>query len=153
MKQSIKTLAIIFSVALNLALLAGYGIRKFHDRSKFAYEEVNLSKEQQVHMQNARNLFLHSLNEIGNDITQRQIETLDLIAADSVDRSAIETKFEEIQALQRSMHQSVVNHLLENKQIFTPAQRGKFFAVLKSRIREQGALRPPWFPTGALHNK
>jgi Spy/CpxP family protein refolding chaperone len=153
MKQSIKMLAVIFSVALNLALLAGYGIRKFNDRSKFAYEEVNLSKEQQVQMQDARNRFLHDLNEIGNDIINRQIETIDLIAADFVDRRAIETRFEEIQSLQQSMHQRVVEHLLEDKQIFTSAQRGKFFAVLKSRIKEQGAPRPPWFPAGSLHNK
>jgi Spy/CpxP family protein refolding chaperone len=153
MKQSIKTLAVIFSVALNLALLAGYGIRKFSDRATFAYEQLDLSKEQRQHIQNTRNRFLGALNEIGNGIVARQTEIIDLIAADSVDSSAIERKFEEIQSLQRSMHQRVVNHLLEDKQIFAPAQRGKFFAVLKSRIREQGAPRPPWFPAGALHNK
>ena len=146
MKQSIKILAVIFSVALNIAFLAGYGIRKLSDRSKFAYEEVDLSKEQLAHMQNARDRFLRDLNEIGNDIIKRQIETMDLIAADSVDRRAIEKKFEEIQLLQQSMHQRVVEHLLEHKQILTPAQREKFFEVLKSRIRDQGAPGPPWIP-------
>jgi Spy/CpxP family protein refolding chaperone len=146
-KQSIKILAVIFSVALNIAFLAGYGIRKFSDRSKFAYEEVNLSKEQRAQMQNARDRFLHDLNEIGNDIVKRQIETIDLIAADSVDRRAIETKFEEIQLFQQSMHQRVVEHLLEHKQIFNPEQREKFFEVLKSRIREQSSPGPPWMPT------
>jgi Spy/CpxP family protein refolding chaperone len=145
-KQSIKILAVIFSVALNIAFLAGYGIRKLSDRSKFAYEEVDLSKEQLAHMQNARDRFLRDLNEIGNDILKRQIETMDLIAADSVDRRAIEKKFEEIQLLQQSMHQRVVEHLLEHKQILTPAQREKFFEVLKSRIRDQGAPGPPWIP-------
>jgi len=146
LKQSIKILAVIFSVALNIAFLAGYGIRKFSDRSKFAYEEVDLSKEQLAHMQNARDRFLRDLNEIGNDIIKRQIETMDLIAADSVDRRAIEAKFEEIQSLQQSMHQRIVEHLLEHKQILDPAQRAKFFEVLKSRIREQGAPGPPWIP-------
>ena len=146
MKQSIKILAVIFSVALNIAFLAGYGIRKLSDRSKFAYEEVDLSKEQLAHMQNARDRFLRDLNEIGNDIIKRQIETMDLIAANSVDRRAIEKKFEEIQLLQQSMHQRVVEHLLEHKQILTPAQREKFFEVLKSRIRDQGAPGPPWIP-------
>jgi Spy/CpxP family protein refolding chaperone len=145
-KQSIKILAVIFSVALNIAFLAGYGIRKFSDRSKFAYEEVDLSKEQLAHMQNARDRFLRDLNEVGNNIIKRQVETIDLIAANSVDRRAIETKFEEIQLLQQSMHQRVVEHLLEHKQILTPAQRAKFFEVLKSRIRDQGAPGPPWIP-------
>ena len=153
MKQSIKILAVIFSVALNIAFLAGYGIRKFSDRSKFAYEEVDLSKEQLAHMQNARDRFLRDLNEIGNDIIKRQIETMDLIAADSVDRRAIETKFKEIQLLQQSMHQRVVEHLLEHKQILTPAQREKFFEVLKSRIRDQGAPGPPWIPADKRKSK
>jgi Spy/CpxP family protein refolding chaperone len=145
-KQSIKVLAVIFSVALNIAFLAGYGIRKFVDRSKFAYEEVDLSKEQLAHMQNARDRFLRDLNEIGNDLIKRQIETIDLIAADSVDRRAIETKFKEIQLLQQSMHQRVVEHLSEHKLMLTPTQREKFFEILKSRIREQGAPGPPWMP-------
>jgi Spy/CpxP family protein refolding chaperone len=151
MKHSIKTLAVIFSVALNLAFLVGYGVREFGDRSTFAYEQLDLSKEQRQHIQDARDRFLSNLNEIGDRIVNQQIETIDLIAADSVDRHAIETKFEEIQLLQRSMHQRVVDHLLEDKQILAPAQREKFFAVLKSRIREQGSPRPPWFPAGALH--
>ena len=153
MKQSIKILAVIFSVALNIAFLAGYGIRKLSDRSKFAYEEVDLSKEQLAHMQNARDRFLRDLNEIGNDIIKRQIETMDLIAANSVDRRAIEKKFEEIQLLQQSMHQRVVEHLLEHKQILTPAQREKFFEVLKSRIRDQGAPGPPWIPADKRKSK
>jgi len=153
MKQSIRTLAIIFSVALNIAFLAGYGIGKFNEKSKFAYEELNLSQNQRGRIQDARDRFLLSLNEIGNGIANRQIETIDLIAADSVDRRAIDSKFEEIQVLQRSMHQKVVGHLLENKQILVPAQQAQFFAVLKSRIREQGGPHPPWFPAGALHSK
>ena len=153
MKQSIKILAVIFSVALNIAFLAGYGIRKFIDRPKFAYEELDLSKEQLALMQNARDSFLRDLNEIGNDIIKRQIETMDLIAADSVDRRAIEKKFEEIQLLQKSMHQRVVEHLLEHKQILTLAQREKFFEVLKSRIRDQGAPGPPWIPADKRKSK
>ena len=153
MKQSIKILAVIFSVALNIAFLAGYGIRKFSDRSKFAYEEVDLSKEQLAHMQNARDRFLRDLNEIGNDIIKQQIEAIDLIAADSVDRRAIETKFEKIQLLQQSMHERVVEHLLEHKQMLTSAQREKFFEVLKSRIRDQGAPGPPWIPADKRKGK
>jgi Spy/CpxP family protein refolding chaperone len=152
-KQSIKILAVIFSVALNIAFLAGYGIRKFSDRSKFAYEEIDLSKEQLAHMQIARDRFLRDLNEIGNNIIKRQIVTIDLIAEDSVDPRAIKTNFEEIHSFQQSMQQRVVEHLFEDKQILTQAQRAKFFAVLKSRIREQGAPGPPWLPGGARQRK
>ena len=151
MKQSIKILAIIFSIALNIAFVAGYGIRKLTDRPKFAYQELDLSKEQRTRIEGSRDRFLRDLNEIGSRIVGRQIELIDLIAADSIDRGAVETKSEQIRLLQQSMQQQVVEHLTEHKQIMTPAQRAKFFAILKSRIQEQGAPGPPWLPTGALH--
>lgn len=153
MKQSIKTLSVIFSVALNLAFVAGYGLRKLSDRPKFAYEELDLSKEQRKQIEDARDRFLSALNEIGYRIISRNVELIDLIAADSVDRRAIDTKLGEIHSLQQSMQQQIVQHLLQDKKILTPAQRRKFFGVLKSRIWEQGAPGPPWFPAGALRKK
>jgi Spy/CpxP family protein refolding chaperone len=152
-KQSIKILAVIFSVALNIAFLTGYGIRKLTERPRFAYQELNLSKEQRIQIESSRDRFLRDLNRIGSGIVSRHIELIDLIAGDSVDRGAVETIFEEIHSLQQSMQHQVVEHLLEHKQIMTPAQRAKFFEILKSRIREQGAPGPPWLPAGALRDK
>jgi Spy/CpxP family protein refolding chaperone len=152
-KQSIKVLAVIFSVVLNIAFFAGYGIRKLTDRPRFAYQELDLSKEQRTRVESSRDRFLRDLNRIGSEILSRHIELIDLIAGDSVDRRAVETKFEEIHSLQHSMQQHVVEHLLEDKQIMTTAQRAKFFAILKSRIQEQGATGPPWLPEGALRKK
>jgi Spy/CpxP family protein refolding chaperone len=152
-KNSFKSLAVIFSVALNIAFLATYGVRKLSERPKFVYEELNISKEQKQHFENARDRFLRSVDETGNRIIVRQVELIDLVAADPVDRQAIEAKFEQIDALQQSMQRQVMEHLLEHKKIMTPEQQAKFFAVLKSRIREQGAPGPPWLPTGARPGK
>ena len=140
MKQSIKTLAVIFSIALNVAFIASYGLRKLGDRPKFAYE-------------NARGRFLHAVDEIGDRIINQHIELIDLIASDPVDARAIDKKFEGIRSLQQSMQQRVLEHLSEDKKILTLEQQAKFFAVLKSRIREQGAPRPPWLPAGARQRK
>ncbi len=153
MKQSIKVLAIIFSVALNIAFLSGYAVRKLTDKPRFAYQELDLSKEQRTRIESSRDRFLSDLNGIGSSIVRRQIELIDLIAADFVDRRAVEAKFGEIHLLQQSMQQQVVEHLMEHKQIMTPEQRAKFFATLKSRIEEQGAPGPPWLPAGALRKK
>jgi Spy/CpxP family protein refolding chaperone len=153
MKQSIKTLAVIFSVTLNIAFLAGYGFRKMNDSSKFAYQELDLSKEQLSRIEGSRDMFLRALNEIGDKMISRHIELVDLIAADPVDRKAVEAKLGQIRSLQQSMQQQVVEHLLKHKQIMTPAQQAKFFAILKARIREQGAPGPPWFPPGARQRK
>jgi Spy/CpxP family protein refolding chaperone len=152
-KQSIKTLAVIFSIALNVAFIASYGLRKLGDRPKFAYEELDLSKEQRRGFENARDRFLHAVDEIGDRIINRHLELIDLIASDPVDAPALDKKFEEIRSLQQSMQQRVLEHLSEDKKILTLEQQEKFFAVLKSRIREQAAPGPPWLPTGARQRK
>jgi Spy/CpxP family protein refolding chaperone len=152
-KQQIKTLAMIFSVVLNIAFLVGYGVHKLNERPKFAYEELDLSREQHDRLEAARNRFLGDLNKIGDRIEGRHIELIDLIAADSVTPQAIEIKFEEIHFIQSSMQRRVVEHLLEDKQILTPEQRAKFFAVLKSRIQEQGSPGPSWLPAGARQRR
>jgi Spy/CpxP family protein refolding chaperone len=153
MKQSFKILAVIFSVALNITFLAAYGVRKISDRPRYAYEELDLSGDQRKHLENARDRFLRAVNEIGNEIIGRHIELIDLVASERPDSQAIEIKFQEIHTLQRSMQRRVVEHLLEDKNVLAPEQRARFFAVLKSRIREQGAPGPPWLPAGARQRK
>jgi Spy/CpxP family protein refolding chaperone len=151
--KNIKILAVIFSVALNIAFLVSYGVRKLGERPKFVYEELELTKDQLKQIQSTRPHFLGAIDEIGDKILNRQVELIDLVAADPVDRQAIESKFQQMRELQESMQQRVVEHLLGNKQLLNPAQRAKFFAVLKSRIQKQGAPGPPWMPAGARSRK
>jgi Spy/CpxP family protein refolding chaperone len=152
-KKNIKILAVIFSIALNIAFLAAYGVRALRDRPKYVYEELDLSKDQQARIEAGRDRFLLALDEIRDKMASAHLEMIDLVAADPADRQSIEAKFEKIREGQRSMQSLVVEHLLEDKRILTADQRTKFFAVLKSRIREQAAPGPAWLPTGAGDRK
>ena len=149
MKRHIRILAVIFSVSLNLAFLVGYGFRRVSDRPRFAYEELTLSGEQRARIEAGRDRFLKALDEIREKIIARHLELIDLIATDPTDQQAIEAKFQAIHSLQQSMQRVVVDHLLEDRQTLTPDQQARFFAILKSRIRAQGAPGPPWLPAGA----
>ena len=151
--KQIKTLVVVFSVALNIALLAGYGLSRYASRPRFAYEGLDLSAEQRARIEAGRDRFLHAMNETGDKIIQKHLELMDLIAAEPTDRQAIESKFHEIYSTQQSMQSSVMEHLLDDKEILNPAQRAKFFAILKDRIRAQGAPGPPWMPAGARQRK
>jgi Spy/CpxP family protein refolding chaperone len=167
MTRHIKTLAVIFSVALNLAFLVGYGIRWYGERTRFAYEDLDLSQDQRVRIEAGRDRFLNALNDTGDRIIAKHLELMDLIAADPtkhlelmdliaadpIDQQAIDAKFQEIHTTQHSMQNLVIAHLLEDKQILTAEQRTKFFALLKSRIQAQGAPGPPWLPAGGRERK
>jgi Spy/CpxP family protein refolding chaperone len=148
MSPNLKMLAVIFSVVLNGTFVASYAWRKLQDRPRFAYEEVEITADQRARFDAGRTQFLRAVHKIGNQAIEMNVQLIDLIAADPADESAIQAKLAEIRSNVELMQQTVVKHLLEDKQILNPEQRKHFFDVLKARIRAHGAPRPAWVPGG-----
>ena len=73
-----------------------------------------------------------------------RLELISLISEKKPDGQAIEAKQKAIQALQRQMQAKVVGHLLEEAGTLTPAQRQKFFGLIKDRIEKSNGNRPLW---------
>ena len=155
MKKNLKTLAIIFSVVLNIVFLGSYlyhesclRLLPYHQEHhhRRLYEELNLSRKQLDIFKPIRDRFHAFLNRHGQIIKAKQLELIDLLATDKPDREAIEAKQKEIQALQRQMQARVIAHLLEESKLFTPQQKKKFFALIKGRIEKTGGPRPRWMP-------
>lgn len=146
MKSSIRTLGIIFSVGLNLAFVGSYAYQMIAKRPTFAYEEMRLDSDQRNRMMSSRDRFIGSIDRVGNKIIDLHVGLIDTIAADPLDRTAVQAKVDEIRMQQRSMQQVVVEHLLEDKSILRPDQRRQFFGTLKQRIRLQGMPGPLWLP-------
>lgn len=146
MKHPIRTLAMIFSVALNVAFLGSYVYRMLTPAPTFAYEELRLSDAQRARMMSSRDRFIARIDQIGDGIIGLHTKLIDAIAADPVDQSAIRAAIDDIRTQQQSMQGTVVEHLLEDKTILSPDQRQQFFAILKQRVRSQGMPGPPWLP-------
>jgi hypothetical protein len=146
MRHYLRTLGIIFSVALNLAFLGSYVYRTFAPPTGYAYEEVRLTPDQRSRMIVGRDRFIEIVNTIGNNIVGLQVQLIDAIAADALDRSAIDAKVGQIQFQQQAMQRAVVEHLIADKSILTSEQRKEFFEVLQRRIRSQSMPGPPWMP-------
>ena len=146
MRHHIRTLGVIFSVVLNLAFLGSYAYRTFAGRAGYVYEEVQLSPEQQARMAAGRDQFIGAVDTIGRNIVSLQLQLIDAIAADPLDRNAIDATVGRIHAEQQAMQRTVVEHLLADKDGLTPDQRREFFEVLKRRVRSQSPPRPPWVP-------
>ena len=146
MKHHIRTLGLIFSVALNVAFVGSYAYRTLTKQTTFAYEEMRLNAAQRSRMASSRDRFIRTTDQIGNNIIGLHVELIDAIASETADRSAIDAKFEQIRSQQQSMQRAVVEHLMEDKNILNPGQRKAFFATLKQRIRSQSMPGPPWLP-------
>jgi len=148
MNRNLKTLAVIFSVALNVTFIVAHVVQDLRRRPRFVYEELDLSAGQRAQFEAERDRFLRTHGEFGNGMIQKHAELLDLLAADIVDDTTIQSKLDEIHANHRSLQQIVIQHLRKDREVLDPDQRRQFFSVLKERIKAQGAPGPAWVPRG-----
>ena len=155
MKKNIKILAIIFSVVLNIVFLGSYLYHKFGlhlspghqmNHNRLICEELNLSREQLKKFEPVRDRFHAFISQQGHAIKDKQLELIDLLTKENPDREAIGAKQKEIHTLQGQMQAKVIDHLLEEREIFTVEQREKFFALIKGRIEKSESPRPRWMP-------
>lgn len=164
MKNNIKTLAIVFSVVLNVAFVTFTAYTRWSHapvarspskEGAMLYEQLELTAEQLKRIEPLRDRFHAEMNQISSAIVGMQMELFDLLAAPSPDRQAIQAHQEKIRDLQRSMQDNVVNHVLEESKVLMPEQRVKFFRLLKERSKTAGRPCPPWMkpPKGAETNE
>jgi Spy/CpxP family protein refolding chaperone len=146
MKRYLGILGILFSIVLNVAFVCAYAYQRITSRQRFAYEELQLSAAQQAQWLSGRDQFMEQVNRIGSHITGLQLDLIDAVAANPLDRNRIEAVRAQIRARQQEMQQAVVEHLLGEKTIISPEQQRKFFNVLKERIQAESQPGPPWIP-------
>jgi Spy/CpxP family protein refolding chaperone len=84
------------------------------------------------------------------DLRVKRIELRDLLSADKPDRSAIDSKLQEISASQLAIEKSATDYRLDMRDAITPAQRDKLRQLMKDR-RQRGGGGPgrPGGPGGA----
>jgi hypothetical protein len=144
MKHYLRTFGLVFSVALNVAFVGSYAYRTLTKRPTFAYEELQLNADQHSRMVSSRDQFIRAVDQAGNNIIELQLELIDAIAAEPAYPATVDAKLEQIHSQQQSMLRVVVEHLMEDKSILDPAQKRKFFGLLKQRIRAERMPGPPW---------
>ena len=162
MKENLKTLVVAFSIILNLVFIV---TTVFHRLSSFAatgqtpqancpflYQKLNLSEEQLAKMEPVRDRFHERLDKIGGEIKTGQLELIDLLAAPQLDRKSIDTLQDRILALQQTMQDTIISHIVEETAIFTPEQRSNFFRLIKERIEQSSQSCPPWMRPSQGHN-
>lgn len=67
------------------------------------------------------------------DLQIKRMELADLLAADKPDRSAVDSKVQEVGAAQTAMEKAAIDHRLEMRDALTPAQRQKIEQLMEQR--------------------
>ena len=148
MWRSSKRFLIVASIALNLAFVgvwlahaipAGTGKEVASPPAASGriwcplHERLNVSDEQWAQIEPRLREFRQSAQSVCQHVSKLRMEMLELIAAPTPDLEAIAGKQEEIQAGQRKMQGLVIGHLLAEKEILTPEQEERLFALIRER--------------------
>jgi Spy/CpxP family protein refolding chaperone len=150
MWRSSKRFLIVASVALNLAFIgvwlahaipAGVGEEVAPSPPVTTgriwcplHEQLNVSNEQWEQIEPRLKEFRKSAQSVCRHVSKLRLEVLELIAAPTPDREAIAAKQEEIQAGRRKMQGLMIGHLLAEKEILTPEQEERLFALIREHV-------------------
>jgi|WetSurMetagenome_2_1015567.scaffolds.fasta_scaffold416454_2 hypothetical protein len=152
MKNNLRTILFVASIALNVAFTATYVIYKLplltavHQQSPLEplFLQLDMTSDQLARFKAERDKFHAQLQEPGQEIKAKQIELIDLLGAAAPDHQAIAKKQEEIQRLQGDFQARIIDHFLWANTGLTPVQRTRFFGLIKARIEADGQACPPW---------
>ena len=153
MKENIKTILFIASVALNLVFVTTYATYKLpslagvhHPAAQKGplFLQLDLTSDQLAQLKAERESFHAQLQELGQKTKTEQIALIELLEPKRPDQGAIEEKQQEIQQLQRAVQERVIIHFLQVSGLLTPEQRTRFFDLIKARIEDSMQACPPW---------
>jgi len=152
MKENIKTILFIASVALNAVFAATYvtyklpslaGVQRAAPTGAL-FLQLDLTPNQLRQFNAERDRFHAQLQALGQEVKTKQLELIDFLAARPPDQLAIEKKQEEIQSIQGTVQDRVIVHFLQASSFLSPEQRTLFFQLIKGRIETSIQACPPW---------
>jgi Spy/CpxP family protein refolding chaperone len=152
MKDNLKTILFIASIALNAFFAATYVTYKLPSLAGVQqgalkdplFLQLDLTDDQLGQFNAERERFHTQLQALGQEVKTKQLELIDLLAARSPDQLAIEKKQEEIQRIQMTVQERVIAHFLQASSFLNPEQQTRFFQLIKGRIETSIQACPPW---------
>jgi Spy/CpxP family protein refolding chaperone len=98
----------------------------------------DLSEEQRRQVQEIRRVFLPKVAKIRQDLYLKRAELADLLFAESPDRARIFEVADQVLHHQSELEHEVIDHILEERQILTPAQERRFYAIIVEQFGSGG---------------
>jgi len=154
MGTRLKTLLILLSVSLNIAVIAAWTTRQVQASSSRRadapmscerscrdcplHRQLGTSERQWQRIAPLQAAYLDSSQCLCARVSELRGDLIDLLAADSVDEVALYAKHREILAAQERMQELSVEHILAEKKVLEPAQVKRLFDMMR---RSEGCAR------------
>ncbi len=99
---------------------------------------IELTADQKQQVEEIRKNFLPEVAGVRQSLREKRLELSELLFAESPDMQAIEAKSLEISNLQRGLEKKVIAHILEEKDLLSPAQKKRFHEVIRREFEGGG---------------
>ena len=152
MKNKLLILGLIFSVAINIAVLStiayhrwggrrgeGYSqIIKQHQKN-FLSRKLNFSQPQTEQMESLKQSLANNMKKINIPLYEKRTQLVNLLIEPEQDREKINLKLKEIASLQADLQKLTIDYLLKQKALLSPEQQEEFGSLIEERFyREVG---------------
>lgn len=99
---------------------------------------IALTKEQKRQVEDIRRDFLPKVEGIRQALRRNRLQLNDLLFAEAPDLKTIAEKSNEISALQAKLEHEVIDHILQEKELLSPEQKGEFYRVIRNEFEKGG---------------
>jgi Spy/CpxP family protein refolding chaperone len=152
MKSKWLIFVLVFSLAINAAVLATMGYRYYLSASaktsapcplspgdSHLYQSLGLSDFQLAKMEPIAKTFHARLEKLGATMEEKKVLLVDLLSQKEVDPEGIEGLRKEMAGIQDEIQKEVIIHIMESKKILDPNQQQRFFDLMRQNMaRVQG---------------
>ena len=145
MREKLIIFILIFSLTVNVAALItmGYFWKKDNtvkqgtsriDGPPQLISDLSLDTRQRGKMRSLRQSFQEETSPMRNTLITRRDELVTLLNSETLDRSAIEQKLQEINEVQYQIQEAVIDNLLEEKASLNPRQQKRYGEFICSEL-------------------
>ncbi len=98
----------------------------------------DLTERQRLQVQEIRRTFLPKVEDIRKNLYACRAELAERLFEEPADRSEINAVAQEILRYQSELEKEVIEHILEEKELLSPAQKRKFYEIIVKEFSSGG---------------
>jgi Spy/CpxP family protein refolding chaperone len=150
MRNKTLILVLIFSVAVNVAVLAGFGFQYFRTRRPVSsaacpftpqehhfYQQLDLLEPQLQQIDPLAHKFHSRLAKLHAAMEAKKNRLVKLLSEDPLDTDRTEQTRREMAGIQQEIQKDVIEHILNIRNILNSEQQQRFFALLHKSLQQE----------------
>ena len=148
MKAKIFIFVLVFSLAINAAVLATMGYHYYRinylipstpcpvsPEGHHLYQDIGLSTQQLAQMNPLAQKFHSRLGKLSASMEGKKEFLLDLLSQKKIEQGKIEGMRKEMAGIQDEIQKEVIEHILETRKILDAGQQERFFNLMRQSMR------------------